>query len=77
MHPFPFYSAATERRIRVNRPEVDLPIASDKCLPRARLNISLADLGRDSARALVNTSHQAHPFSKATQANIDVAINSL
>jgi osmotically inducible protein OsmC len=42
---------------------------------RARLNINLAGLERESAQALVDAAHQTCPYSKATRGNIDVTIN--
>ena len=41
----------------------------------ARLNISLPDVERDLAKALVEEAHQTCPYSKATRGNIEVAIN--
>ncbi len=42
---------------------------------QARLNVSLPDLGREAAEALVEAAHQTCPYSKATRGNIDVEIN--
>ena len=55
--------------------EVDLGMAGDAYLLRARLNVSLPGLDRDVAQALVGAADQTCPYSKATRGNIDVAIN--
>src|SRR5260370_22650998 len=55
--------------------EVDLGTTDGAYLLRARLNVSLPGLERDVAEALVTAAHQTCPYSKATRANIDVAIN--
>ena len=54
--------------------EVDLNLADGYFLG-ARLNISLPDVERDLAKALVEEAHQTCPYSKATRGNIEVAIN--
>jgi osmotically inducible protein OsmC len=41
---------------------------------RARLNVSLPDLEREVAKALVDAAHQTCPYSKSTRGNIDVVI---
>jgi osmotically inducible protein OsmC len=55
--------------------EVDLCLADEAYFLRARLNVSLPEMERDVARALVNEAHQTCPYSKATRDNIDVVIN--
>ena len=55
--------------------EVDLNLADDGFLLRARLNVALPGLDRDIAQALVDAAHQACPYSKATRGNIDVEVN--
>jgi len=55
--------------------EVDLGTSGDQFLLRARLNVSLPGLERDVAHAVTEAAHQVCPYSKATQGNIDVAIN--
>ena len=70
------------RKMRVNLPadlaidaEVDLNLADGGFFLRARLNVSLPNVDREVARALVDAAHQTCPYSKATRGNIDVAIN--
>jgi Ohr subfamily peroxiredoxin len=55
--------------------EVDLGTNEWGFVLRARLNVSLPGLDRETARTLVETAHQLCPYSKATRGNIDVAIN--
>jgi osmotically inducible protein OsmC len=55
--------------------EVDLCLADEAYFLRARLNVSLPEMERDVARALVDEAHQTCPYSKATRDNIDVVIN--
>jgi Ohr subfamily peroxiredoxin len=55
--------------------EVDLGTAGEEYLLRARLNVSLPGLERETAEALVEAAHQTCPYSKATRGNIDVEIN--
>jgi lipoyl-dependent peroxiredoxin len=54
--------------------EVDLGKGGEAFFLRARLNVSLPGLPRDTARAIVDAAHQTCPYSKATRGNIDVAI---
>ena len=54
--------------------EVDLNLGSDGYFLRARLNISLPGLDRESARKLVDAAHQTCPYSKATRGKVDLAI---
>jgi lipoyl-dependent peroxiredoxin len=55
--------------------EVDLNLSEVGYFLRARLNISVPGLEREVAQALADEAHQSCPYSKATQGNIDVAIN--
>jgi Ohr subfamily peroxiredoxin len=55
--------------------EVDLGTTDGAYLLRARLNVSLPGLPRETAQALVDAAHQICPYSKATRGNIDVSIN--
>jgi osmotically inducible protein OsmC len=55
--------------------EVDLCATDDGFVLQARLNVSLPGLDRDVAQSLVDTAHQACPYSKATRGNIDVVIS--
>lgn len=54
--------------------EVDLNLGDDGYFLRARLNISLPDLDRSVAQALVDGAERACPYSKAMRSNVDVAI---
>ena len=54
--------------------EVDLCSTDDGFVLQARLNVSLPGLDREIAQFLVDTAHQACPYSKATRGNIDVEI---
>ena len=58
-------------------PEVDLWTGGDGYFLKARLNVSLPSLDRQVAQAILDGAHQTCPYSKATQGNIDVAINLL
>ena len=42
---------------------------------RARLDISIPGVDRDSARTLIDTAHAICPYSKATAGNIEVELN--
>lgn len=55
--------------------EVDLGTNDGGYLLRARLNVSLPGVDRETAQAIVDAAHQICPYSKATRGNIDVAIN--
>ncbi len=55
--------------------EVDLGTNEGGFLLRARLNVKLPGLDRESAQKVVDAAHQMCPYSKATRGNIDVAIN--
>src|SRR5579859_539761 len=55
--------------------EVDLCSTDDGFALQARLNVSLPGLDREVAQSLVDTAHQACPYSKATRGNVDVQIN--
>ena len=57
--------------------EVNLCRGDEGYFLRARLNISVPDLEREVAQALVNTAHQTCPYSKAIRGNVDVSINLL
>jgi lipoyl-dependent peroxiredoxin len=54
--------------------EVDLGTGNGGYFLQARLNVSLPDLPRDVAQALVDAAHQTCPYSKMTRGNIDVSI---
>jgi Ohr subfamily peroxiredoxin len=55
--------------------EVDLANEDGQYFLRARLNVSLPGLERDTARAVVDAAHQTCPYSKLTRGNIDVELN--
>jgi osmotically inducible protein OsmC len=57
--------------------EVDLCAGDDGYSLQARLNVSLPGVEREIAQALVDTSHHACPYSKATKGNINVVTNIL
>ncbi len=54
--------------------QVDLCNAEGAYFIRVRLNVSLPGVGRETAQALVDATHQTCIYSKATRGNIDVAI---
>lgn len=54
--------------------EVDLGTAEGGFLLRARLNVSLPGLDRETAQKVVDAAHQICPYSKATRGNIEVEI---
>ena len=56
-------------------PEVDLCTGSDGYFLKARLNVSLPGLERQTAQAILDGAHKTCPYSKATRGNIDVEIN--
>ena len=55
--------------------EVDLANEDGQYFLRARLNVSLPSLERETARAVVDAAHQTCPYSKLTRGNIDVELN--
>jgi lipoyl-dependent peroxiredoxin len=55
--------------------EVDLCLGDDGYSLQARLNVTLPGLERQTAQAIVDTSHHACPYSKATRGNINVVTN--
>ena len=57
--------------------EVDLNLAGDAYFLRARLNVSLPGVDRETAQAVVNAADQTCPYSKATRGNIEVTIKLL
>lgn len=54
--------------------EVDLAMNDSGYFLRARLNVSLPGVERDTAQKLTDMAHQTCPYSKATRGNIDVVI---
>ena len=55
--------------------EVDLCQGDDGYSLQARLNVTLPGVEREVAQALVDASHHACPYSKATRGNINVVTN--
>jgi lipoyl-dependent peroxiredoxin len=55
--------------------EVDLGMAGEAYLLRARLNVSLPGIERDVAEAIAAGAHETCPYSKALRNNIDVTIS--
>ena len=55
--------------------EVDLCAGDGGYFLRARLNISLPGLERESAQAIVDAAEQLCPYSKATRGNIDATLH--
>ena len=54
--------------------EVDLGTNEGGFALRARLNVSLPGIDRETAQRIVETAHQICPYSKATRGNIDVTL---
>jgi lipoyl-dependent peroxiredoxin len=54
--------------------EVDLNQGEGGYFLRARLNVSLPGVARETAQTLVDQAHQTCPYSKATRGNVDVTI---
>ncbi|GJH30862.1 MULTISPECIES: organic hydroperoxide resistance protein [Caballeronia] len=54
--------------------EVDLGMAGEAYLLRARLNVTLPGIERAVAEEIANLAHQTCPYSKALKSNIDVTI---
>lgn len=54
--------------------EVDLVAKDGAYFLQARLNVSIPGLARELAEALIEAAHQACPYSKATNGNIEVTI---
>lgn len=55
--------------------EIDLNLADSGFFLRARMNVSLPGLDRETAQSVVEAAHQICPYSKATRGNIDVTFN--
>jgi Ohr subfamily peroxiredoxin len=52
--------------------EIDLNLAGSAFFLRARFNVSLPGVDRETAQALLETAHGICPYSKATHGNIEV-----
>lgn len=55
--------------------EVDLAQGESGYFLKARLNVSIPGVARETAKALVDMAHQTCPYSKASRGNVDVTIN--
>ena len=55
--------------------EVDLNLADDGFFLRARMNVHVPGVDRDTAERVVEAAHQICPYSKATRGNIEVTFN--
>lgn len=55
--------------------EVDLNNGDEGYFLSARLNVSLPEMDRAVARAVVDAAHETCPYSKATRGNVAVEIN--
>jgi lipoyl-dependent peroxiredoxin len=55
--------------------EIDLVNVEDAFKLRARLNVSLPGVDRETAQRIVETAHTLCPYSKATRGNIDVTLS--
>jgi len=72
--------AATKRKTRLPADaaidaEVDLCGGGGEWFLRARFNVSLPGMERETAQALVDDAHLTCPYSKATRGNIDVTFS--
>ena len=57
--------------------QIDLNIADGAYFLRARLDVAVPGVDRQTARTLVDMAHGICPYSKATRGNIEVALNVL
>jgi osmotically inducible protein OsmC len=55
--------------------EVDLCPTDNGFVLQAHLNVSLPGVEREVAQSLIDTAHQACPYSKATRGNVEVVIS--
>lgn len=55
--------------------EIDLGTTDGRYFIQARLNVSLPGIDPETAKELIDNAHLQCPYSKATQGNINVAIN--
>ncbi|MBB6424876.1 Ohr family peroxiredoxin [Sphingopyxis sp. JAI128] len=73
--------AASQKKVALPAsPEADTTIdllnrGADGLVLRARLDISVPGVDRDTARELVDLAHKICPYSKAVEGNIDVELN--
>jgi Ohr subfamily peroxiredoxin len=74
--------AAGQKKIKLSETpavdaQIDLNIADGAYFLRARLDVSIPGVDRQTARTLVDMAHGICPYSKATRGNIEVALNVL
>lgn len=74
--------AARKRRVTLPQEtaidaEVDLCMGADGFSLKARLNISMPGLPRETAEALAKEAHETCPYSKAIAGNVDATITVL
>jgi Ohr subfamily peroxiredoxin len=74
--------AAGQKKIKLSETpavdaQIDLNIADGAYFLRARLDVSILGVDRQTARTLVDMAHGICPYSKATRGNIEVALNVL
>lgn len=72
--------AASQKKVTLPAsPEADTTIEllnrADGFVLRARLDISVPGVDRDTARELVDLAHRICPYSKAVEGNIDIELN--
>ncbi|HEV2597383.1 Ohr family peroxiredoxin [Sphingopyxis sp.] len=73
--------AASQKKVTLPAsPEADTTIdllnrGADGFVLRARLDISVPGVDRDTARELVDLAHKVCPYSKAVEGNIDIELN--
>lgn len=73
--------AASQKKVTLPAsPEADTTIdllnrRADGFVLRARLDISVPGVDRDTARDLVDLAHKICPYSKAVEGNIDIELN--
>ncbi|KTE05481.1 Ohr family peroxiredoxin [Sphingopyxis sp. H115] len=73
--------AASQKKVTLPAsPEADTTIdllnrGADGFVLRARLDISVPGVDRDTARDLVDLAHKICPYSKAVEGNIDIELN--
>ena len=73
--------AASQKKVALPAsPEADTTIdllnrGADGFVLRARLDISVPGVDRDTARELVDLAHKICPYSKAVEGNIDIELN--
>jgi Ohr subfamily peroxiredoxin len=74
--------AAAQKKIKLQATpavdaQIDLNIADGAYFLRARLDVSVPGVDRQTAQTLVDMAHGICPYSKATRGNIEVSLNVL